>query len=92
MLGVVTDVLYENDWSNDQLFAANVASQERCRTLDAPAIFLKCSIHCDGEGTLYTLRVFCYIRSRKIPDLSQKTLKRSLKKLFVYWIPLSGGL
>jgi agmatine deiminase len=84
------DGLYD-DWSNDQLVAANVATQEGVERYDAPLFLEGGSIHCDGEGTLYTTEE-CLLHPSRNPDLSREDIEAQLKEYLsidtIIWLPL----
>jgi agmatine deiminase len=83
------DGLYD-DWSDDQNVASHVAQQEGVERYDAPFILEGGSIHCDGEGTLYTTEE-CLLHPSRNPDLSREDIESLLKDFLsvekIIWLP-----
>ena len=84
------DGLYD-DWSDDKNVASHVAQQEGVESYDAPFILEGGSIHCDGEGTLYTTQE-CLLHPSRNPELSREDIEAQLKAYLsiekVIWLPL----
>ena len=84
------DGLYD-DWSNDELVAQLVASNEGVECYHAPFILEGGSIHSDGEGTLYTTEE-CLLHPSRNPDLSREQIESLLKDFLsvekIIWLPL----
>lgn len=84
------DGLYD-DWSADQTIAKRVAEQEGTICYDAPLILEGGSIHCDGEGTVYTTEE-CLLHPSRNPNLSREDIEAYLSDYLgiekVIWLPL----
>ncbi|TDP01892.1 agmatine deiminase [Marinomonas balearica] len=70
------DGLYEN-WSDDELIAKQVADVEQTAAYKAPFILEGGSIHCDGEGTVYTTSE-CLLHPSRNPTLSKEQIEQNL--------------
>ncbi|BFM49177.1 agmatine deiminase [Marinomonas sp. THO17] len=83
------DGLY-HDWQDDQLVASEVAKREQVQQYDAPFILEGGSIHCDGEGTLYTTEE-CLLHPSRNPHLSKAQVEENLREYLgvekVIWLP-----
>ncbi|TYL46470.1 agmatine deiminase [Marinomonas sp. IMCC 4694] len=84
------DGLYD-DWADDEKVAQNIATIEGVQCYHAPFILEGGSIHCDGEGTLYTTEE-CLLHPSRNPNLSREDIESLLKSYLsvetIIWLPL----
>ena len=83
------DGLYD-DWSDDEQVATRIAEFHGFKQYDAPFILEGGSIHCDGEGTVYTTGE-CLLHPSRNPHLNQAKIEAYLQQYLgiqqVIWLP-----
>ncbi|WP_425642251.1 agmatine deiminase [Marinomonas gallaica] len=84
------DGLYD-DWSDDETVGIRISEHEDVVCYNAPLILEGGSIHCDGEGTVYTTEE-CLLHPSRNPDLSRAEIEAYLMDYLgiekVIWLPL----
>lgn len=87
--GGEVDGLYP-DWQDDDKVAAVIAVHEQADYYQAPFVLEGGSIHCDGDGTLYTTAE-CLLHASRNPQLSREHIEANLQKYLgiskVIWLP-----
>ncbi|MGF1772557.1 agmatine deiminase [Vibrio wakamikoensis] len=76
--GGLVDGLYF-PWDLDDAVARKIANSYQDRIYRAPLVLEGGSIHCDGEGTIYTTKE-CLLHPSRNPDLSQQQIEHHLKQ------------